>query len=220
MSRRTLCQPAGALSRADLDRRAPRCFGSLWPKPERPLCVPNSSKQTFVHGYCRRQPSDPLRPSVLGSLSVSLGRNSSNGGRVSGGVSAFLCSRNTRVSSSRSSRVFPENAQQKLPLAQLLHLRGSDTAWAVGWDRGRALAAGGRITELLLLLPRMETDGRSSDPQLAAEPAHGSAAVWMLKGAALIFYMPSLDYIGPDRFVVAFSRDYALTVDISVVPLP
>jgi hypothetical protein len=62
--------------------------------------------------------------------------------------------------------------------------------------------------------------GFVSDPVLTTEPVHGSASARMSNGAALIFYSPSPDYVGPDRFVVGFSRDYTLTVGVSVVPLP
>ena len=101
------------------------------------------------------------------------------------------------------------------------HYHMSSTFAGTGSAQGQITAArNGASCGMAFEMNGPARGGFVSDPQLVAEPPHGSAAAQMSKGAALIFYKPSLDYVGPDRFVVAFSRDYALTVDVSVVPLP
>lgn len=61
--------------------------------------------------------------------------------------------------------------------------------------------------------------GFVSDPQVITKPAHGSASVRMSNGAALMVYTPDRDYVGADRFVVSFGPNYALSIDVAVVPL-
>ena len=82
------------------------------------------------------------------------------------------------------------------------------------------VARNGAPCGMAFVMNGLSGGGFVSDPRLAAEPAHGSASARMSNGTALIFYSPSPDYTGPDRFVVAVSRDYTLTVEVSVVPLP
>jgi hypothetical protein len=109
--------------------------------------------------------------------------------------------------------------QELTPDSCVVHM--SSTFAGTGSAQGQiTVARNGASCGMAFAMNGPARGGFVSDPQLVAEPAHGSAAARMSKGAALIFYRPSLDYVGPDRFVVAFSRDYALTVDVSVVPLP
>jgi hypothetical protein len=50
-------------------------------------------------------------------------------------------------------------------------------------------------------------------------PAHGTAAVRKTAEATVTSYTPASDYVGDDRFKVAFGPDFEMTVLVQVVPI-
>lgn len=111
------------------------------------------------------------------------------------------------------------NQQRLTPNSCVVHM--SSTFAGTGSAQGQiTVAKNGAPCGIAFVMNGPSGGGFVSDPVLTTEPAHGSASARMSNGAALIFYSPSPDDIGPDRFVVGFSRDYTLTVGVSVVPLP
>jgi hypothetical protein len=106
------------------------------------------------------------------------------------------------------------NQQRLTPDSCVVHM--SSTFAGTGSAQGQiTVAKNGAPCGIAFVMNGPSGGGFVSDPVLTTEPAHGSASARMSNGAALIFYSPSPDYIGPDRFVVGFSRDYTLTVGVS-----
>ena len=81
------------------------------------------------------------------------------------------------------------------------------------------VAQNGAPCGMAFVMNNRSNTGFVSDPQVITKPAHGSASVRMSNGAAQMVYTPDRDYVGADHFVVSFGPDYALSVDVAVVPL-
>lgn len=97
----------------------------------------------------------------------------------------------------------------------------SSTFVGSGSSNGQiTVARNGAPCGMAFVLNSRSGGGFVSSPQLITQPAHGEASARMSEGTALLSYTPNRDYVGPDRFQVALSSDYTLTVDVDVVPLP
>jgi hypothetical protein len=55
--------------------------------------------------------------------------------------------------------------------------------------------------------------------EITTPPAHGSATVQLAAGATQIFYTPEPSFFGADRFEVALGPNFAMTVNVQVVPI-
>jgi hypothetical protein len=56
--------------------------------------------------------------------------------------------------------------------------------------------------------------------EVVVPPAHGTATVRTAAEATVISFTPTPDYVGADRFKVAFGPNFELTVLVQVVPIP
>ena len=61
--------------------------------------------------------------------------------------------------------------------------------------------------------------GSMGDGTVATPPANGIATVRVTAEATVISYTPAREYIGPDRFDVAFGPNFNMTVAVDVVAL-
>jgi hypothetical protein len=61
--------------------------------------------------------------------------------------------------------------------------------------------------------------GPMGEGEIAVPPAHGTAAVRKTAEATVTSYTPASDYVGDDRFKVAFGPDFEMTVLVQVVPI-
>jgi hypothetical protein len=59
--------------------------------------------------------------------------------------------------------------------------------------------------------------GSMGDGTVTTPPAHGAATVRVTAEATLISYTPARDFVGPDRFDVAFGPNFNMAVAVEVV---
>jgi hypothetical protein len=110
--------------------------------------------------------------------------------------------------------------QQKLTLDSCV-VRKSSGFVGTGRSQGQiTVAENGDPCGMAFVIDGSLGGGFVSDPELVAQPAHGVASAHMSNGAAIMIYTPNRDYVGSDRFAVAFGPNYTTTVDVEVVPLP
>jgi hypothetical protein len=66
-----------------------------------------------------------------------------------------------------------------------------------------------------------ESIGRATmgEAGVSVPPAHGTAAIKVLEEATLISYTPTADYVGADRFEVAFGPNFHVNVLVQVVDI-
>ena len=55
------------------------------------------------------------------------------------------------------------------------------------------------------------------DGTVTTPPAHGTTTVRVTAEATLVSYTPAREYIGPDRFDVAFGPNFNMAVAVDVV---
>ena len=60
-------------------------------------------------------------------------------------------------------------------------------------------------------------DNSMGDGTVTTPPAHGTATVRVTAEATLISYTPAREYVGPDRFDVAFGPNFNVAVAVDVV---
>jgi hypothetical protein len=110
--------------------------------------------------------------------------------------------------------------QQKLTQDSCV-VRKSSSFVGTGRSEGQiTVAENGDPCGMAFVINERFGGGFVSDPQLVTQPAHGVASARMSNGAAIMIYTPNRDYVGSDRFAVAFGPNYTTTVDVDVVPLP
>ena len=64
----------------------------------------------------------------------------------------------------------------------------------------------------------MNSKGAVGVGKIVTPATHGTASLRFTYEATSLSYAPAHDYVGSDRFVVAFGSDFTETVDIQVVP--
>jgi len=64
----------------------------------------------------------------------------------------------------------------------------------------------------------MNSKGAMGGGRIATPATHGAASLRFVYEATIISYTPAHDYVGSDRFTVAFGSDFIETVDVDVVP--
>lgn len=111
-------------------------------------------------------------------------------------------------------------SQQQLTTDTCIVHSASTFAGAGGGNGSITVARNGRPCGMAFVQNNLHGTGFVADPQLLLRPSHGSAAVRMSNGMALITYTPDRDFVGPDLYKIAFGPNFTLTVDVNVVPLP
>jgi len=66
----------------------------------------------------------------------------------------------------------------------------------------------------------MNSKGAIGGGRIAASATHGAASLRFVYEATILSYTPAHDYVGSDRFAVAFGSDFIETVEVEVVPSP
>jgi hypothetical protein len=61
--------------------------------------------------------------------------------------------------------------------------------------------------------------GPMGEGEIAVPPEHGTATVRKTAEATVTSFTPVRDYVGDDRFKVAFGPDFEMTVLVQVVPI-
>ena len=61
--------------------------------------------------------------------------------------------------------------------------------------------------------------GPMGEGEIAVPPAHGTATVRKTAEATVTSYTPASDYVGDDRFQVAFGPNFEMTILVQVVPI-
>jgi hypothetical protein len=55
--------------------------------------------------------------------------------------------------------------------------------------------------------------------EITTPPSHGTATLRTTAEATLISYIPAREYVGEDRFAVAFGPNFNVTVFVQIVPI-
>jgi hypothetical protein len=66
----------------------------------------------------------------------------------------------------------------------------------------------------------MNNKGAIGGGKIVTPATHGTASLQFLYEATALSYTPAHDFVGSDRFAVAFGSSFIETVDVEVVPSP
>ena len=64
----------------------------------------------------------------------------------------------------------------------------------------------------------MNNKGAVGVGKIVTPATHGTASLRVVYEATIMSYMPAHDYVGSDRFTVAFGSDFTETLEVEVVP--
>jgi hypothetical protein len=78
------------------------------------------------------------------------------------------------------------------------------------------MMANGKPCEMFI----MNNKGAIGGGKIVTPATHGTASLRVVYEATIISYTPAHDYVGSDRFTVAFGSDFTETLEVEVVPSP